>query len=186
MKRMSQSSIAWIVMLMSIATSAFMIWFLVTTDKSVALKLDTFEQTLSNIKPVNGKDVTLDQVAEAVGKYCEQRDNCSGLHGLDSKIPGPAGSPSTVPGPIGGNGYTPIKGIDYFDGITPPCYFTESQCVGNTGNEGQTGPAGRTLEQRCVVIDPNTRRIEQKYTDAEDWDVLYYLSTGQTCPQENT
>lgn len=174
MQRMSQNSIAWIVMLLSIVMSLIMIWFLITTDKSVALKLENFEKTVSNIKPINGKDVTLEQVAEAVGRYCEQRNNCSGLHGENGQ---------SIQGPPGAMGPMGLEGI-------PGMSIQGSQ--GETGPEGPQGPPGvagtngRTLEQRCVVVDSKTRRIEQKYTDAEDWDVLYYLSKGQTCPEENT
>lgn len=171
MKSLNQNSVAWIVMVLSIISSIFMIWFLLHTDKSVALRLESFEQTIANIKPINGKDVTLEQVAEAVGRYCEQRNNCSGLHGADSNVPGPMG----LQGPPGLDGMT-IQG--------PPGFNGTQGAEGLQGIQGEPGVPGRTLEQRCVVVDENTRRIEQKYTDAEDWQALYYLSKGQTCPQE--
>lgn len=179
MRRINQNSLAWIVMLLSIATSAFMVWFLVTRDNSVALRLNSFEQTISNIKPINGKDVTIDQVAEAVGKYCEQRNNCSGLHGSDGQsLLGPQG-------PVGPLGPMGLEGIPGLSIQGPPGETGAEGPPGPAGPDGTPGAAGRTLEQRCLVVNPTTRRIEQKYTDAEDWDALYYLSPGQTCPQEN-
>lgn len=61
--------------------------------------------------------------------------------------------------------------------------------AGNTGTllefleslkvKGDPGNAGRTLEQRCNAI---KLRVEQKYTDTETWEILYYLPEGAKCP----
>lgn len=101
----------------------------------------------------------------------------------------------------GQNGYTPIKGKDYSDGkdginglsITGPQGPAGAQGLagesvtgpsgpqGPEGAQGLPGTPGRTLEQRCNA---KKLRIEQKYTDTEIWEVLYYLPEGARCPKE--
>jgi hypothetical protein len=81
-----------------------------------------------------------------------------------------------VQGPMGPMGPQGLQGERGFDGA--------QGLQGDQGTPGEQGTSGRTLEQRCVVVNETTRRIEQKYTDAEQWEVLYYLSPGQKCAQE--
>lgn len=104
----------------------------------------------------------------------------------------------------GKDGYTPVKNIDYFDGNpgndgmngfnayqlwlangnTGTFEDFQEAFRGYPGNDGQPGVPGRTLEQRCVELEPRSR-IEQKYTDTEMWEVLYYLAVGQECEVPN-
>lgn len=177
MKKLTPNTIAWAVMVLSILTSLFMIWFLFSSDKAVSLKLEDFKQTISNIKPINGKDVTVEQVAEAVVNYCEQRNHCAGLNGDDGQ---------SIQGSTGPKGDTGIQGIPGISIVGPQGSVGATGAQGEQGIQGvqgDTGASGRTLEQRCVVGEDD-RRIEQKYTDGEDWEVLYYLAKGQRCPQE--
>lgn len=93
-----------------------------------------------------------------------------------------ATGPQGPQGPIGPHGEQGDFGSQGFQGPQGPP--GEPGSVGPPGPQGEAGPPGRTTEQRCVVVDVNTRRIEQKYTDSETWEVLYYLSPGQRCPEE--
>jgi len=64
-----------------------------------------------------------------------------GEDGADSTVPGPPGADSTVPGPQGppgedgADGYTPIKGVDYFDGAKG-----DKGDPGDQGIQGVPGP----------------------------------------------
>lgn len=173
----SRDLIVWIVLVVSILTSLFTVWFLLSRQNNISLELRSFQQTISNIKPVNGKDVTLEQVAQAVAEYCQQQKNCIGLRGADSTVPGPKGEPSKVPGPKGPASNVP--GPRGPVGLTGPIGL-----MGVAGPEGSIGPQGRTMEERCTVVNPEKRRIEWKYTDVETWEPKYYLAPGQLCPQE--
>lgn len=107
----------------------------------------------------------------------------------------------------GRDGYTPVKNVDYFDGSAGANGFNGNNGLnayelwlangntgtfedfqeyyrGNSGTDGAPGAPGRTLEQRCTELEPRSR-IEQKYTDAEMWEVLYYLAVGQKCEVPN-
>lgn len=87
------------------------------------------------------------------------------------------------------DGYTPIKGIDYNDGVngsTPDCYFEESQCRGkdsisthtNTITneketiikevpiEGRAGPAGLTQQ---IELDTVSCILKSKYITDDIW-----------------
>jgi hypothetical protein len=90
-------------------------------------------------------------------------------------------------GDRGETGAQGLQGTQGIQGVEGPQGIQgapgENGIQGETGPQGAPGVSGRTLEQRCT-INGETRRIEQKYTDAEQWEVLYYLSPGQKCAQE--
>ncbi len=90
-------------------------------------------------------------------------------------------------GEMGANGLQGIQGVQGpqgIQGIQGEGTSGQDGSPGAQGIRGEPGVSGRTLEQRCTVVDKTTRRIEQKYTDVDQWEVLYYLSPGQRCPQE--
>lgn len=70
----------------------------------------------------------------------------------EQPIIGPSGEPGK-PGNDGGSGpagrdgrdgrdAVAVDGIDGRDGLTPPCYFTPTQCVGAPGQDGRDGQDG--------------------------------------------
>jgi len=75
----------------------------------------------------------------------------------------------------GVNGYTPIKNVDYFDGYTPVKgvdYFDgrDGQSIkGDKGDKGDQGEHGRTPSIRCNV---ELNQWEVKYEGDEDWTIL--------------
>lgn len=94
----------------------------------------------------------------------------------------------------GEDGKTPLKNVDYFDGInavsyvktntvtrekemppinglTPPCYFETTQCRGAAG-ESIKGEPGENAPRQELRINPNTGALESKYEDETFWMVL--------------
>ena len=178
LKHFKKDSVAWAVIVLAIAMSLFALYITVHSQKTVSSSLKNFQQTILGIKPINGKDVTVEQIAEAVSNYCNQQNHCEGLQGRNG---------ISIQGPVGPQGPKGIEGIMGAAGLSIVGPKGETGATGPVGADGQTGEAGangRTLEQRCLVVDQNTRRIEQKYTDDESWSPLYYLSPNQRCPEE--
>jgi len=88
------------------------------------------------------------------------------------------------------DGYTPVKGVDYFDGtnavsfsvqnyvlrevtkevsipakdgLTPACYFEVDQCKGPQGNTGQNGESGDEVRINDETGDLEKRKIGERY-----------------------
>lgn len=167
-KKINQNFIVGVVLALAFLMSLLALWVTIHGQTNVSNKLENFQQTITGIKPINAKDVTVEQIAEAVSKYCAQ-NKCIGLDGRDGQ---------SIQGPIGPQGVMGLPGISI---VGPQGSVGEK---GTQGEQGISGTDGRTLEQRCTVVDNNTRRIEQKYTDVETWEVLYYLAPRQRCPEE--
>ena len=159
--------LALLMMVIGIAVSSYTLWYFIKNKDTLSLNLEQKIGQISSVKPINGKDASDEQVYFAIVRYCQQND-CTGARGFVGPL-GPQG-PMGLPG-------VSVVGPKGDMGVTGP--------QGPVGPQGIEGPQGvtRTLEQRCVVIN-NKRRIEQKYTDSEAWEVLYYLSPGQRCPEE--
>lgn len=97
-------------------------------------------------------------------------------------LPGIAG----VQGPKGESGYTPIKGVDYYDGVDSsipgppgvsgpqgqqgpegsPGQVGEKGEPGEPGMQGEPGPVGRRYVQRCNL---GTQVFEYQYEGDEVW-----------------
>lgn len=87
------------------------------------------------------------------------------------------------------DGNTPVKGVDYFDGKTPACYYEDSQCRGADGKDsvsthtettviqevpingknGNDGVDGKTPILRCNV---QKNRWEVSYIGDNVWQIL--------------
>lgn len=161
-----------LMVLFGIALSAFTLFYLVRNQENVSLRLDSFKDEISQIVPIQGENATDEQVAQAVYEYC-QENGCIG----------PQGSI----GPTGPEGDTGPRGFQGQDGLSiqgPTGVQGEQGPVGPEGPQGEQGPSGRKVERRCVVLDQTTRRIEWRLQGDEDWQVEYYLSPGQRCPEE--
>lgn len=100
--------------------------------------------------------------------------------------------PSVIVGPPGKDGYTPVKGIDYRDGIdgrsivgpkgndgkdgqnaTPEQiaqavaeYCANGNCKGEKGNQGEPGASGREIELR---YNQSKERWEYRYVGDDAW-----------------
>lgn len=85
-------------------------------------------------------------------------------------------------GKDGQNGYTPIKGVDYFDGKDGKDGRDgadgqqglqgekgETGAKGETGDKGDIGDAGKTPEIRCNV---NKNVWQVRYSEEENWRTL--------------
>lgn len=178
LKRFNRDILVWVVLAMALVMSLVALWITVNGQRTVSTNLQNFQEVIADIEPINGKDVTLEQVAEAVVKYCEQRNHCAGLNGDDGQ---------TIQGPVGPMGVMGLPGMSIVGPQGVQGFTGEQGERGEQGIQGDTGAQGepgKTLEQRCVVVSQTKRRIEQKYTDAETWEVLYLLSPGQRCPEE--
>lgn len=94
------------------------------------------------------------------------------------------------------DGYTPVKGLDYFDGQSPECLFTISKCEGKAGKDsmsthtetsvikespgrdgkdgkdGARGPAGPPIE---VYTDPESCLFMTKTPNDTSWTVQAQL-----------
>jgi len=99
------------------------------------------------------------------------------------------------------DGYTPVKGIDYFDGssgINAVSYsrtetvVKEVPLMGNTGDEGKTPPCyyedtqcrGTNAATQELRINPYTGDLESKLTDADFWTTLVPCAQLQVgCPE---
>jgi hypothetical protein len=60
----------------------------------------------------------------------------------DDVVRDPAPSPLTAVGAAGQDGSRGPSGVDGKNGLTAPCYYTVTQCVGPKGDTGPGGPAG--------------------------------------------
>lgn len=168
-----------ILLMIGIAVSLIALWYGLKNKADFNEFNNEFKQLRQELEqynyPDNDKaDVSVNEaeIFVAVGKYCETRDECRGLQGYSGQsIQGPQGPPGiSIQGP---------QGIQGEIGPIGP-----QGVQGEQGPQGDQGIPGRTLEERCTVTQDTKRRIEQKYTDAELWEVKYYLSPGQLCPQE--
>lgn len=173
----SQKYLTWIailVMVFSICFSGFLLWYLVINRDNITLQLqnslrnELAKYNLDSQEPLNVDEAKL---AIAVAKYCETRNYCKGKDGYNGSK-----------GDQGIGGLQGLQGIAGALGLTGP--RGEQGEIGPAGPEGQPGSVGRTIEERCRVIDSDRRRIESKYIDVENWDIKYYLSPGQLCPEE--
>lgn len=117
------------------------------------------------------------------------------------------GSPGVAGQSIkGSDGYTPIKGLDYFDGrdgtngkdgesVVGPQgpgptdeqiasavanYCATNTCTGERGEPGEPGSPARSEEQRCVVVNGQAQ-MQHRYEDDDGWTTLYYLPEGSSC-----
>jgi hypothetical protein len=146
-----------ILVFLGMAISAYTLYYMINNQENISLRLDQGLNDIFKQKPLDGKNATNEQIAMAVADYCTRNNYCTGSQGPEGK---------TIVGPRGDQGETGT-------GVTGP-----------KGEQGDMGPQGRSLEERCVVVNSTKRRIEQKYTDSETWQVKYYLSPGQLCPEE--
>lgn len=100
----------------------------------------------------------------------------------------------------GKDGYTPVKGLDYADGIdgrdgrdgktiVGPAGPPGESIVGpqgpvgpqgEPGIQGEPGADGRNIETRCVQTD-NGARHDWRYEGDLSWQPDYYLPEGSTC-----
>lgn len=173
----SQKYLTWIailVMIFSICFSGFLLWYLVINRDNITLQLqnslrnELAKYNLDSQEPLNVDEAKL---AIAVAKYCETRNDCKGRDGYNGSK-----------GDQGIEGLQGLQGIAGALGLTGP--RGEQGEIGPAGPEGQPGQPGVVLEERCTVVNQDTRRIEKKYADAESWSIKYYLSPGQLCPEE--
>jgi len=76
------------------------------------------------------------------------------------------GKPGPI-GPTGLPGYTPIKGIDYVDG--------KDGEPGSKGEPGEQGKAGKEVEFRCRDFPVKPSRVEWRYVGDDSWTILHEL-----------
>ena len=161
-----------ILMVIGLAIGIFALAYLIKNQDNLSLKVDTFESTLSKLNPINGKDATDEQILNGIALYCKQHNDCTGK-----------------------DGKSPIKGIDYNDGMSIKGDKGDSikgdkgdSIKGDAGADstvpGSAGTPGPGTERRCVVVSPSSRRIEWRNEGDDGWQLEYYLSPGQLCPQE--
>ena len=169
--------VAIVFMVLGFIISGFTLIFLIYKQDDASWRLQGFEQKISSINPINGKDATDEQVQNALTLYCSFRNNCTGPQG-------PLG-PQGQTGETGQPGNRGLQGAMGLQGpIGQPGPQGEKGDTGATGPQGEPGADGREMERRCVVVDPSTRRIEFRYVGDDTWQIEYYLSPGQLCPSE--
>ena len=93
------------------------------------------------------------------------------------------------------DGYTPIKGIDYFDGAaginsvsfsTTNTTVKEVPLIGETGKSGLNGLDGKDAPYQSVRINKDTGDLESKMSDEKFWIVLITCSELKVeCPDAN-
>lgn len=160
-----------IMMVLSIILSGFSLWYLFNNREAISSNLEQrLAQQIASYRPKDGQDATDAQVYKAIQQFCDL-NNCIGIAG-----PQGATGPKGDTGAQGQQGIQGIQGAIGAQGIQGP--------QGEPGPQGEQGADGRTLEQRCVVVSQVKRRIEQRYTDTETWEILYYLAPGQRCAGE--
>lgn len=120
-------------------------------------------------------------VQTGVGPFQVARDGRDGTNGADGApgldatgVPGQPGTNGTngddgEPGTDGTNG---VDGANGVDGQTPPCYFTESQCVGPEGQPGAPGAPGAPGDPGAPGRDAE---LPQSYTEQ------YADGSSRTC-----
>lgn len=168
--------VAGTMMVISILISGFTYWYLIRNQDALRTEFkNNLREELGKYNFPEAEDIDIDdaQIYLQVAKYCEN-NNCTGDRGLRGPIgtQGPMGLIG-MQGPKGDTGVAGTPGEQGPQGIQ-----------GVQGEPGAQGEPGKTLEQRCFIVDSNTRRIEQKYTVDETWTILYYLSPNQRCPEE--
>lgn len=166
--------VAFIMLLAGMLISGLTLFYLVQNKDNISFRLQSFEDKISHLNPINGKNATDEQVKKAVEDYCEWHNNCSGLQGDVGPI-GPQG-------PIGAQGIMGSMGLQGPQGLTGE--QGPKGDTGETGPQGEPGENGPESERRCVVVDQTTRRIEWRNVGYDVWQIEYYLSVGQKCPQE--
>lgn len=166
--------IAFILLLIGVLTSVFTFAYLIQNQENVSLRLDSFQNDISKINPLDGKDASDEQVREAIKQYCEERNNCIGSSG-DTGPQGLIGQ-TGLQGLLGSRGERGPPGSQGPQGSQGP--------EGIQGPQGEPGANGREIEKQCVVVSPTKRRIEWRLTGDGGWQVEYFLSPGQLCPQE--
>jgi len=93
-----------------------------------------------------------------------------------------------IKGINGKNGYTPIKGIDYFDGAPgkdgtnaistntvvekDTTTVQEVPLQGTQGAQGEPGTPGKDAPELEIQIDPTTGNLETKYSTDAIWNTL--------------
>lgn len=93
------------------------------------------------------------------------------------------------------DGYTPVKGLDYFDGakgINAVSFsvtnntLKEVPLIGENGKDGLNGKDGVDGQKGAyqeMRVNENTKDIESKYSDAKFWDVFVPCSDYRiVCP----
>ena len=163
-------------MLLSIIMSLFMFWYLAKNQDALRTEFNNnLREELDKYNFPESEPIEQDEaeIYLQIAKYCEN-NNCKGAQGIPGPL-GPMGIPGIqgimgVTGPIGSQGIQGEPGVQGAQGIQ--------------GETGEPGEPGRTLEQRCMVVSESRRRIEQKYTDTNAWEILYYLTPGQRCAGE--
>lgn len=166
--------IAFILLLIGVLTSVFTFAYLIQNQENVSLRLDSFQNDISKINPLDGKDASDEQVREAVKQYCLEHNNCIGNSG-NTGPQGPIGQMG-LQGALGLTGERGPPGAQGPQGTQGP--------EGSQGIQGEPGANGREIEKQCVVVNSTKRRIEWRLVGDNFWQVEYFLSPGQLCPQE--
>jgi len=116
------------------------------TSSDPVLGLNEIGQETDTLKYKVGDGVTAWSSLSYAGLVGpEGEDGYTPIKGVDY-FDGEDGADSTVPGPKGDDGYTPVKGVDYFDGAKGD--------KGDTGDTGTTTWAGIT--DKPTVFTPDT------------------------------
>lgn len=142
-----------------LALTSYTLVYIVTNNKIVESRLkDQIIAEVAKNKPqngINGEDASEEQILDAIAAYCKRHNDCTGSNGKDGK--------------------SPIKGIDYNDGINGQNGSNGfngvdgKDGVGQKGDPGNPGQPGRETEFRC---EPDTYNYQYRYVGDEGWQTI--------------
>ena len=127
-------------MIIGLILSGVTLFLLITNQENISLKLQDFQNHISSLSPLNGKNATDEQVYKAVEEYCFYHNDCAGIRG-DTGLRGQQG-------PIGMQGDEGDLGLRGPQGEQGPIGQTGPQ--GLQGEQGTPGADGRETERRCI------------------------------------